>query len=316
MSRLRLRDEDGFSLIELLVASSLMLVILSATLAAFTGAEAQNVEANARAEVQDVVRRETDGLARELRNLAAPVHDDTAGSTLAALGIDRASPFDLVFRTVDAVGPNTGDNAYNVRRVRWCLSTGVAAMLFEQVQTWTTANPPAAPADPACPGDGWPGQPRRIVDDVTNRATSPARPLFLFDVAAAAADGTLTAEEAARVTHIRTDLAVDLNGHARPGDTRLRSGVFLRNHNRPPTVADFTTQTSSGRLLLNGSLATDPEGEPLAAYVWKDGGVTMACDPQGMVALCTPEGTGSRQITLVVRDRAGLEASLTKAVTP
>lgn len=315
MTRPRLGDEDGFSLIELLVASSLMLVILTATLSIFTSAEATNVEANNRAEVQDVVRRETDRLARDLRNLAAPVYNEASNTTVAGLSIDRASPFDLIFRSVDPVGPNAGLNAYNVRRVRWCLTTGAVATLYEQVQTWTQAAPLAAPATTDCPGNGWPTAPRLIAENVTNRATNPARPLFLFDVPATAADGALTPDEHGRVAHIRTDLAVDLNGQDRPNDTRLRSGVFLRNHNRPP-VADFTAVSSNGKLLLNGSLATDPEGQTLASYVWKDGTDAMLCDPPGIVALCTPRGAGARQITLVVRDRAGLETSITKTVTP
>ena len=294
----RLGGEGGFALVELLIASSLMLVILSATLATFTGVDATNREANERAEAQDAVRRETDRLARELRNLAAP--SSNASGTVATPGLDEAHPFSLVFRTVDPVGPNSGENFYNVRRVRWCLGSGEDAQLFEQVQRWTTSATPAMPSTQSCPDAAW-GNQRVVAERVANRATSPTRPVFLFN-ATAAAD----------VSHVRTDLLVDVNGRPRPAETRLRGGVHLRNHNRPPTV-DFTYEViAPGKLLLNGSLATDPEGEPLT-YVWKDGTQKMSCSGT-IVATCSALGAGVRQISLVAVDRALLEGSITKPV--
>ena len=42
----------------------------------------------------------------------------------SAVCVDRAGARDLIFQTVDPVGPNAGDNASNVKRIRYCLDTG------------------------------------------------------------------------------------------------------------------------------------------------------------------------------------------------
>ncbi len=300
--RARLRGEEGFTLVELLVSSSLMLVILSATLLTFTNLEVRNREATERAEAQDAVRRETDRLARALRNLAGPTNVDEVATVAQAAGLDRAEPFDLVLRTVDPKGPNAGENAFNVRRVRWCLDDDPTnAKVYEQVQTWTTKLTPAIPSTQGCPDPAWPGGNFRIVaEHLTNRAASPERPAFRFNGATAA-----------DITHVRTDLFVDVNGSGAPAEAALRSGVYLRNHNARPR-ADFIPIPSGSQLLLNGSLSVDPEGEPLR-YLWKDGGSKLACE--GVVVTCTPLGSGTRQITLVVQDRAGLVGTVTKDVT-
>ena len=89
--RERLRGEEGFTLLELLVGSSLMLVVLSATLLAFTNLEVRNREAVERAEAQDAVRRESDRLARALRNLAGPTDVDEVAVVAQAAGLDRGA---------------------------------------------------------------------------------------------------------------------------------------------------------------------------------------------------------------------------------
>ncbi len=301
--RRRLGGEEGFTLLELLVSSSLMLVILSATLLTFTNLEVRNREANDRAEAQDAVRRESDRLARALRNLAGPTDVDEAAAVTQAAGLDVATPFDLVFRTVDPQGPNAGDNAFNVRRVRWCLDDDAAnAKVHEQVQVWTSKLTPPLPSRERCPDPAWPAAGTRVVaEHLTNRATSPERPAFRFN-------GATPAD----ITHVRTDLFVDPNGAERaPAEAGLRSGVALRNHNARPRADFVAARSAGGQLLLNGSLSTDPEGDPLK-FSWEDGGIKLGCE--GVVAVCTPNGSGARQITLVVQDAAGLVGSVTKTV--
>ena len=72
------RREDGFSLIELLLAMTLSLLLLGATLAVFATAERGHRDNQRQNEAQDQVRFATDSLARRLRNLASPTD---AGAT-------------------------------------------------------------------------------------------------------------------------------------------------------------------------------------------------------------------------------------------
>ena len=94
------RREDGFSLIELLLAMTLSLLILGATLAVFATAERGHRDNQRQNEAQDQVRFATDSLARRLRNLASPTD---AGAT-PQQPIERATSQDLIFRTVNSAG--------------------------------------------------------------------------------------------------------------------------------------------------------------------------------------------------------------------
>ena len=83
-----MRDESGFTLVELLVVCVLMLVVLGATLTTLTSFQS-NAETNVRQnDSQDEARRATDLLARDLRNLASPTDEEP-------LAIKRAEPQDL-----------------------------------------------------------------------------------------------------------------------------------------------------------------------------------------------------------------------------
>jgi len=238
------REESGISLVELLLAMVLMLIVLGATLTTFTDLERDSARAAARNESQDAVRRNVGQLTRELRNLASP-------SAYAPQAVERAGPADLVFQTVDPVGPNTGDNASNLRRMRYCLEDASPARMWMQWGTWTTSTPPGVPADTACPGAGWDGQ-----EVVAQGVTNADRPAFTYNAA-------VTTE----ISAVNVDLFVDMDPLRPPGETRLRSGAFLRNQNRVPTAAFAASPAAGGKVVLNGSPSSDPEGQPLT-YVW------------------------------------------------
>jgi len=245
------REERGISLVELLLAMLLMIIVLGATLTTFTNFESDSARAAARNESQDAVRRNVGHIVRELRNLASP-------NATVPQAVERALPSDLIFQTVDPVGPNSGLNAGNVRRVRYCLDGGSPGRLWMQWQTWTTSTPPQVPGDSACPGGGWSGQ-QVSAQGVTNGD----RPVFGYDATVTTA-----------ISAVNVDLFVDMDPLRPPGETRLRSGAFLRNQNRPPTAAFTATTAANGKILLNGSASSDPEGQPLT-YVW------MARTPDG-----------------------------------
>jgi hypothetical protein len=231
----------------------LMLIVLGATLATFTNFESDSARAAARNESQDAVRRNVGQIVRELRNLASP-------NATVPQAVERAQPADLVFQTVDPAGPASIANAANVRRMRYCLEGGAPARMWMQWQTWDTSAPPAVPVDTACPGAGWEAQ-QVVAQGVTNQAV-PDRPVFTYN-----------ATTATEISAVNVALFVDMDPLRPPGETRLGSGTFLRNQNRAPTAA-FTRHAAGGKVTLNGSPSSDPEGQPLT-YVWmsSQGGV-------------------------------------------
>ena len=156
---------------------------------------------------------------RDLRNLASP--------TIAQpQAVDKAEAYDLVFQTVDSVGPNTGANAANVKRVRWCLdqSTPSNEKLYIQEQTWTTQATPAPPSIGSCPGSGWTTSTIMAASNITNT----------YNGRVAAALHLQLERRSTMITAIHVDLFTDLNPIQAPSETHLTSGVFLRNQNQVP----------------------------------------------------------------------------------
>lgn len=287
-----LRGERGeFSLAGSLVAMSLFAGVLGATLTVYDQFQAQAKQLTTRNDIQDQARTASDMIARALRNLASPTPDQPQA-------IDRADGDDLIFKTVDSVGPNAGLNASNVRRVRYCLDN--QSVLYEQVQTWTSQAAPTSPPASACPGSGW-GSTRRLATNIVNRTTGGDRPVFTYDES----DDDLT-----DISQIGIEFWVDTSSTG-PAATRLQTGVFLRNQNRRPTAVFTATPTAQG-IVLNGSASVDPEGETLD-YVWYDGATKV-----GTGVVFTYKVTTGTQHTLKlsVFDPAGLQGdAATQVVT-
>ncbi|WP_205697983.1 PilW family protein [Conexibacter sp. SYSU D00693] len=282
-----LRGQRGeVGLVELLIGAAMMLGAVGAALTVFETALPVDAETRERNTSQDQARTALDRLARQLRNLASPTPDQPQA-------VDRATPFDVVFQSVDPVGPNAGTNAANVQRMRWCLDGGTpTARLYLQTQTWTTAVAPAVPSATACPGAGW-SSTRVVATDVANRAADPDVPLFAVD-----------GQSLLDVSALHAELVIDTDPGAGAPATRLATGVFLRNQNRRP-VAQFTATPSAKGIVLNGSLSSDPEGQELR-YRWFDGAQEIGTG----VVLTHPVPTGSgHQIRLEVSDPAGLTTS-------
>jgi hypothetical protein len=249
-------------------------------------------------------------VARELRNLASPTPSQPQA-------VDRAGARDLVFKTVDAVGPNSGQNAANVKRVRYCLDGN--GRLWRMQQRWTSATVPAVPGgltgfadDPACSTSGW-DTAQQVAGSIVNYAAGRARPLFTYN----------TQSSVTAISSIAVSAFVDVDATKRPAETQLTTGVYLRNQNRPPTATVVTKPSAQG-LLLNGSLSADPEGD-LLTYCWYDAAATwrdqawmttnkLSCTPGPLVGTgvtflyAVPYGA-TRTIWLEVRDPADLSGS-------
>jgi prepilin-type N-terminal cleavage/methylation domain-containing protein len=315
---MRPRDESGFTLVEVLVASLISLVILGVTLTAFTGLVRQSKYMERQTEGETMARQGADRLARQLRNLASPadIITNVAASTQPK-SVDRNLPNDLVFKDIADVQPAGSANSANVRRVRYCLQTsGVVpgagftasptrGVLWQQTQTWTTALPPGMPAAVECPGAGWTTQ-RIMADYITNASTDPVRSVFRYSGDAGLVTDT---SDAARetISRVESTLVVDADPTKRPQATQLTTSVILRNQNRAP-IARFTytlLNPTTCTVQLNGSASEDPESKPLD-YEWYIDGVKQV-EPGVVVQKALTPGTHS--FYLVVYDRAHLRGT-------
>lgn len=286
-----LRDQRGeISLTALLVGMLIFGIVLGAVLTTFEQFTNVNKTTEVRLEVQDKARQAVDRVAKDLRNIASP-------TTLAPQAIDKASATDIVVRTVNPKGPISGTNATNVMRVRYCLDTSTTpGKLWVQRQTWTTDAVPASPSTGTCPASGWTSQ-ALLADSITNGS---ARPVFAFN------NSDTTA-----ITAMHVDLYVDTKIGDQAKETRISSGVNLRNQNRRPTAVFNCTKGSQG-LILNASGTTDPENDPLT-YTWYQGSDTSGTQLGSGIVFTWATTTGGA-VTLQVKDTADLKSTATKTV--
>ena len=92
----RVSSQRGFTLIEVLVALSLLSVVIGAVVSAFSAFLDNQRTSDQQTQAQEQARLATNGLARQLRNLAGP-------ADFAPEAVEVAAPFDLVFKAVDEV---------------------------------------------------------------------------------------------------------------------------------------------------------------------------------------------------------------------
>ncbi len=304
----RLRDQRGFTLMEMLLASSLMIVVLAATLTVFdqfVTTSDRNTEQN---DAQDTARNAMDQMSRQLRNLALPTPQSPNS-------IDLASGYDLVFKTADP----------GRRRVRYCLQTTApysssdgALWLENQTGVAGGADPTLTAAMtatcPALPGTGSWASERLVADHVTNK-NGADRPIFQFNA---------STSTSSKITEIHTSLFVDVDPTKDPAETRIASGVFLRNQNQAPTASFTWSSGGPGRFLMNAANSSDPEGRTLA-YFWYLGSnpsftnaetsgtcnASDGCIGSGVLEDYTlPAGaTGTQVFTLLVKDPGGLTST-------
>lgn len=284
----RLGEEQGMTLIELLMASVLMLVVLGATLTTFNNFE-RNVKTNEQQnEAQEQARRGMDLMARDLRNLASPTPN-------LPQAVDRHEGSDVIFQSEGKDKPAGSLNAQNTVRVRYCMDDA-GDTLYRQIQTWTSAFPPDMPSATACPGPGW-----TTTIPVAENVVNDERPLFSYN----SADPTGITEVSARVF-------VDVDPERSPTEVSLQSSVFLRNQNRAPTASFSWASMPGGNVFLNASESSDPEEKALT-FEWFDMADAQKKIGEGIVLTYTPPAAGWRDIKLVVTD-ASLEATATENV--
>ncbi len=277
----------------MLIASTLSLVIIGATMAVFVGMTHRVDESTRLNDAQDQAHFAISEMAKQLRNLASP-------TPLQPLSIDAAGAYDLVFQTVDPVGPNSGANKVNVRRMRYCIGTSDKTRLYRQTQNWTTSTTPAVPNTTACPGTGWTST-RQVAASVTNTYNGQSRPLFVYN-----------STDTTAITRIEATLWVDPQPTRAPKEVSLTTGVDLRNQNRKP-VATFTIAQGTGtNVIVNGSDSEDPEDQPLT-YAWTTDGTKSSCT--AVVCTITLTGTNPHSISLTVSDPSNLTGTYQQSYT-
>jgi type II secretory pathway pseudopilin PulG len=310
----RLGEQAGFTLVEVLIASSLMIVVLGATLTVFdqfVSVSNRNTNQNA---AQDTARTTIDQVSRQLRNLALPTPQNPNS-------IDLASSYDLVFKTADP----------GRRRVRYCLqttspySTSNAALWLEtqSVSAAGGADPPS-PSTSTCPvapsGTGWTSE-KLVASNVTNQNGGADRPIFDFNA---------PTTSLSKITEVHMQLFIDVDPTRPPAETRISTGVFLRNQNQAPTAAFTVTTAGTRRFLMNAANSSDPEGRTLA-YYWFLGtspsytnviasgtcNASDECINTGVLNDYTlsATATGSQVFTLLVKDPGGLTSTSTATCT-
>jgi type II secretory pathway pseudopilin PulG len=278
----------------LLVAMTLMLIVIGAAFSVFGSADRLQRKSELTQDAQRQARNALDRITMELRNMASPTND-------APLAIAGVTPTDIVFQTVDKTMPTGSANAWNIKRVRYCIDP--RGRLWRGEQTWTTAAAPAppTPAGGDCPGT-WPSS-KQMTASVVNGA----RPLF-----------KVNATDVTQITKVDVDLFVRVDTQQGRGDTELASGVFLRNQNRVPAAAIDVVAVNAQGILLSAADSADPEGDTLK-YEWTDitsggnraigSGVTVLYPSTGL------QKGQSYNIQLKVTDAGGLTNTATRWVT-
>jgi prepilin-type N-terminal cleavage/methylation domain-containing protein len=278
----RARREGGFTLVELLLAMTLMLVVMTATIAVFATMERGTHDNQTLNDTQEHARVATDTLMRRLRNLA---NTDT---TTVQQPLVRAEAQDLVFKTTNADATNA---AGAIELYRYCLSATDQKLYVQRLTS--TSGAPAMPSTTACPGTGWPAAGQGVVAD---HVVNGARPVFLYQVSPT--PGTYTEQSSVPSSSFPTDIAIrsqlwlDLDTTRAPLETSLTSRVFLRNQNRPP-VAALDLSKYAKTVTFNASASTDPENYALS-YRFVDGTTSVpASGTACVVASSTTCGWGS-----------------------
>jgi prepilin-type N-terminal cleavage/methylation domain-containing protein len=260
------RGQSGFTLIEMLVAMSLMLILLSATLSLLDGIWSNSSRNQEQNDQIDSIRATSDQMMRQLRNLANP-NPAACGTPPAGYKvcptIDTAASNDLIFQTTDPAK----------QWVRYCLSNSNEGGIASTAQNGTIWYQVASGSVPSITTEMRTGCPSaetgagkwtttRVAGRFISNAAQSGRPLFTYDQTCCAAP-YLTA-----LRRVKLAIYLDIKPNQRPDEAQVGSEAFLRNQNQPPVANfDMLTGATPTTFTLDGSGSTDPEGRNLN-YDW------------------------------------------------
>jgi prepilin-type N-terminal cleavage/methylation domain-containing protein len=260
---MHVRDQRGFTLVELLVAMMISTIVMGAAVAILAIILNDNRYDNLRTEAQANAQTMVDRLSRELRSGSAP-----SGGSAGLLA--KATSYDISFETVNAMpGSAPPGNPANQIWVRYCLDGNDTLWRQSTTASSTTSTLPDTSACPSTSSAWVPAASSPCcveLNDVTNEiGGDTTRPLFTF--------GPSGWSSLSQINSVQVDLYVDKNPGHRPGPIELISGIYLRNELAPPTanfVALPTTNQQGADVQLNGSPSSDPNGQVLS-YQWYEG---------------------------------------------
>ncbi|HEY2181622.1 MAG TPA: prepilin-type N-terminal cleavage/methylation domain-containing protein [Solirubrobacteraceae bacterium] len=292
----RLQQENGFTLVELLVTMVITTIVFGATLSVLDVFQRNNVVDQKRSEVQDNARNAIDRIARQLRNVAAP----SAGSPGALL---TTKNYSIIFDTIGTASEYAwNENTSHTMMVRYCLnnSNSENEVLWMQSLRWSKPPEPTLPSPTACPDlSGFWESSTQIAQHVTNRISEKKRPVF-----------TYSAATAPQTASVEVDMFLNFTPkQLHPAETELTTGVGLRNANRPP-IAAFTLTRIGKFVRLDASASNDPDGLALT-YKWTIDGTQIASTAQ---VAEVEESVASHTYQLEVVDPGNLGEKMTQTV--
>lgn len=302
MTARRLRDQRGFTVIELMVSMTLAMMLFGATLTVYDSIQDEHKRVVEHNDAQDRARLTVERMARELRNLASPSDFNTQTGTYPN-SVEKNDRYDFIFKSVDDANGASPLNPTAVQRVRYCLDDNKT--LWRQAQNATTFTV-VPPASAMCPELlGWTST-QKVAADVTNRADGRDRALFHY-TAEGRTLGYNDPEAITDTTRVEARLFLDPTPGRNPAEVRLSSSVLLRNQNQRPTAVMSEPKVTVRTVYLNGSASDDPEGEVLK-FAWYDLSVSESEPFSTVVApVISYSEPGIHVYKLVVTDPSGLE---------
>jgi type II secretory pathway pseudopilin PulG len=283
----RLASEEGFTLVELLVAMTVSIIVLLATLGALDAFNNGVAVNNRLTDASDTARREIAEMVRVLRDGGAPT--PVSGGQPAT--VVQAGANDLVFLSRSWPGESgIGSTSNHVER--YCLNTTTRTLWFDGLKAGTSGS---ATPGAACPSaaSGWTSS--AIATNVLN---SVADPVFVYG-----------AGSPVRSVAVKVRLEGGTALKSRP--IELRSGATLRGALAPQLSATdivvapcdggkalLSLSVGAGGATANGAKLSAPNGIPAGA-----GQILVA-------ATSTPAN-----IVITITNLLGLQTLLTKSVS-
>jgi type II secretory pathway pseudopilin PulG len=276
----RIRRDDGFTIVELLVACGGALTVLLAALMLFDGFKASASDLDRRVDAADGARRALDVMARAVRG-ATPTPGSGGDAVL------RLAPWDLVVAGYDGAAGTTGTTA---RRTRFCLEAATGRLWREELAD--EAAGPSLPG-PACPAraTGWSSE--VLLTGVGTQVL----------VAGVPTDVPLFSGDAAR-------RAVDLDLVQARDDLRLRSSAAVRSASgRGPgfSAGDVRVECSpdGSSALVTLDALVDAQGVPVDAAFATATGTPLGRGSIELEASAAPKV--AQTVSVTVRNALGLE---------
>ena len=305
------RSEDGWTLIEMMVAIVVSSFVLGAATTLLTGVASLNGTTSRQIQAQDDARRTVDHISTQLRNAmgppgSAPIYSPASGTAVGTT--------DLVFYAPVA-GASTTNNPRGLQSVRYCLdySNTTNEKLWMQTSAYDSTQT-GPPSTSTCPSTAWTTQ-QLVVSGLvsmeptgspsTNGCTSLSTPAYF--------NCPFLPSVTSSATHdMRTKLII--KGDSARSNTTVTSSVDFRNVKAPPT-ASMSCRTQNKHIICDASASADPDGQAIT-FQWKrTGDSTWEAGQSGYIWDSGLLSSGSYTVTCRVTDSDGLNTDATQTVT-